>query len=181
MASFIRKVPTASGARAVQIVHKQGRRVLGIEHIGSAHDDAELAVLMEISRQQLHAGQEILDLDVAPRTGSAPARGGGARVAGMRSQLLWNVLEAAYARLGFDAIGDEAFKALMLGRIIEPTSKADTLRVLDEVGVAAPSLRTVFRALARCIERDYRDVLARACLRHSASTTAGRARWSSTT
>lgn len=30
VASFIRKVPTASGARAVQIVHKQGRRVVGI-------------------------------------------------------------------------------------------------------------------------------------------------------
>jgi hypothetical protein len=39
VASFVRKVPTASGARAVQIVHKHGRRVEGIEHIGSAHDD----------------------------------------------------------------------------------------------------------------------------------------------
>jgi len=47
VASFVRKVPTASGARAVQIVHKQGRRVVGIEHIGSAHDDAELAVLRQ--------------------------------------------------------------------------------------------------------------------------------------
>src|SRR5512143_3251406 len=28
---------TASGATAVQIVHKRGRRVLGIDHIGSAH------------------------------------------------------------------------------------------------------------------------------------------------
>ena len=53
MASFIRKVPTASGARAVQIVHKRGRRVVGIEHIGSAHDDAALAMLMEIARQRI--------------------------------------------------------------------------------------------------------------------------------
>nr|WP_268958148.1 hypothetical protein [Occultella glacieicola] len=44
MASFVRKVPTASGARAVQIVHKQGRQVTGIEHIGSAHDEAQLAL-----------------------------------------------------------------------------------------------------------------------------------------
>ena len=46
VASFIRKVRTASGARAVQVVHKQGRQVVGIEHIGSAHDDSQLAVLM---------------------------------------------------------------------------------------------------------------------------------------
>jgi hypothetical protein len=68
----------------------------------------------------------------------------------MRSQLLWNVLAGAYARLGFDAIADEAFSALVLTRIIEPTSKADSLRVLEEIGVTAPALRTVFRALGRC-------------------------------
>ena len=144
MASFIRKVPTASGARAVQIVHKRGRRVVGIEHIGSAHDDAALAVLMEIARQQLHAGQEVLDLGADSPAASSVS---GARVAGTRSRLLWEALEAAYAQLGFDAVGDEAFTALVLGRVIEPTSKADTLRVLADVGVPAPSLRTVFRSL----------------------------------
>lgn len=157
-------------------MHKQGRRVVGIEHIGSAHDDAQLAVLMEIARQQLHVGQEALDLDLAASgTARTTAAAGAARVAGMRSQVLWNVLADAYARLGFGALGDEAFQALVLGRIIEPTSKADTLRVLDDIGVPAPSLRTVFRTLARCIERGYRDTLAKACLAHSAGTTAGQA------
>lgn len=42
---FVRRVKTASGATAVQIVHKRGRRVLSIEHIGSAHTGDELAVL----------------------------------------------------------------------------------------------------------------------------------------
>jgi len=37
----------------------------------------------------------------------------------------------------------------VLARVVEPVSKADTLRVLDEVGVAGPSLRTIFRALGR--------------------------------
>jgi len=176
VASFIRKVSTASGARAVQIVHKRGRRVVGIEHIGSAHDDGQLAVLMELARRQLHAGQEVLDLGTGPPARRAPgASVSGPRVAGTRSQLLWDVLAGAYTRLGFDAVDDEAFQALVLGRVIEPTSKADTLRVLADIGVPAPSLRTVFRALARCIERDYRGTLATACLAHSAGTAAGQA------
>jgi hypothetical protein len=154
----------------VQIVHKRGRRVVGIEHIGSAHDDAALAVLMEIARQQLHAGQEVLDLGADSPAASSVS---GARVAGTRSRLLWEALEAAYARLGFDAVGDEAFKALVLCRVIEPTSKADTLRVLADVGVPAPSLRTVFRSLVRCLERDYRGTLSTACLAHSSTTPAG--------
>lgn len=158
--SFVRKVPTASGARAVQVVHKRGRQVVGIDHIGSAHDDAELASLVEIARQRLHEGQGVLDLgDSASRR---PARSG-ARVVATSSQVLWNVLEDAYGALGFDALEDEAFKALVLARIVEPTSKADTVRVLGELGVASPSLRTIFRCLAHVVELDYRTTLAEAC------------------
>jgi len=43
---FIRKVRTASGAIAVQIVEKNGRTVIGIEHLGSANTDEDLAVLL---------------------------------------------------------------------------------------------------------------------------------------
>ena len=45
----------------------------------------------------------------------------------------------------------------MLARIIEPTSKADSIRVPQEVGVTAPALNTIYRSLRRCQERDYRD------------------------
>jgi hypothetical protein len=156
----------------VQIVHRQGRRVTGIEHIGSARTDAELALLGEIARQRLHEGQQTLEF-LAMTPGDAGA--GGARVVDVRSQLLWQVLQDAYARLGFSAVSDEAFAALVLARIIEATSKADSIRVLAELGLPAPSLRTIFRALSRCVERDYRDTLATACLAYSASTAAGQA------
>ena len=53
----MRRVKTASGATAVQIVHKRGRRVLSIEHIGSAHTDDELAVLLQVAGERRHAGQ----------------------------------------------------------------------------------------------------------------------------
>jgi hypothetical protein len=47
VAGYVRKVKTASGATGVQIVQKRGgvRRI--VEHVGSAHTDAELAVLMQ--------------------------------------------------------------------------------------------------------------------------------------
>jgi hypothetical protein len=111
VASFVRKVPTASGARAVQIVHKRGRRVERIEHVGSTHDGAELALLMEIARQRLHAGQGVLDFPAT--VGQLP----GARIIGMRSRLVWDVLTRVYERLGFGALGDETFKALTLARV----------------------------------------------------------------
>lgn len=53
MSPFLRKVKTASGATAVQIVEKLGRRNLVGEHLGSAHNDAELAGLPTASRDEL--------------------------------------------------------------------------------------------------------------------------------
>ena len=91
-------------------------------------------------------------------------------ITGKRSALLWHVLTSVYARLGFDTVGDAAFQQLVLARIIEPTSKADSLRVLDEIGVPHVSLRTMFRSLARVQERGYRDMVASACFTHAAAS-----------
>lgn len=158
---------TASGATAVQIVHKRGRRVLGIEHIGSAHDEGHLALLLEAARVRLNAEQLELPLDSAAGAGRptwAPV------VTGTASLLVWEALASIYASLGFDQVGDDAFKALVLGRIIEPTSKIDTIRVLGELAVPSPSRATFRRCLQRTIERDYRSVIAHACYAHATRT-----------
>ena len=62
MSPFLRKVKTASGAMAVQIAVKEGRRDKVIEHLGSAHTQAELAALMEIGRRRISPDQLALDL-----------------------------------------------------------------------------------------------------------------------
>jgi hypothetical protein len=168
----VRKVRTASGAVAVQVVTRRGRQVERIEHVGSAHTDAELGLLLAAARERLSPGQDVLDLgdlpvvparmdEVADWTGpelpvqpAKPAAGGrpsvaaGGRVVGTSADLLWAVLTSAYARLGFDVLGDDGFRAMVLARIVEPTSKAEVVRVLDEIGAPAVSLRTLFRSLA---------------------------------
>jgi hypothetical protein len=64
---------------------------------------------------------------------------------------LLDSLEHAYRVLGFEdaADGDEMSAQLVMARIIEPSSKLDSLRVLEEVGAAA-SYRTVTRRLRLC-------------------------------
>ena len=46
----------------MQIVHSSRMGARSIAHIGSAHDNAELAVLKEVARQRLTAGQLSFDL-----------------------------------------------------------------------------------------------------------------------
>jgi len=195
---FVRKVRTSSGAVAVQIVTRRGRQTEQVEHLGPAHTDAELALLLSAARERLSPGQDALDLgglvsvapridDVADWTASrragqgrledavpAASAGGrpvwvnaGGRVVATSSQLLWQVLTDAYAQLGLEVLADEAFRAMVLARIVEPTSKADSLRVLADLG--APALRTLFRSLKRCRDNDYRDRIAKACTAFSAT------------
>ena len=161
MGSFVRRVRTASGATAVQIVHKRGRAVLGIDHIGSAHDDGQLTMLLATARARLHIGQQMLPIEDDGTAGGRPI--GEPVVEGTASLIVWEALAAVYVSLGFDRLADNAFKALVLSRIIEPTSKADTVRVLAELGVPGPSRVTFMRCLKRMIERDYRTVVATAC------------------
>jgi hypothetical protein len=48
--AYVRTVKTASGATAVQIAGSSRRGSRNIEHIGSAHDDAELEALKAAAR-----------------------------------------------------------------------------------------------------------------------------------
>ena len=50
--AYVRTVKTASGAMAVQIVHSSRCGSKDIEHLGSAHDEEELAALKAAARQR---------------------------------------------------------------------------------------------------------------------------------
>ncbi|MGL4743194.1 MAG: IS1634 family transposase [Dermatophilaceae bacterium] len=154
---FLRKVRTASGATAVQIAERAGGRDKVIEHLGSAHTDAELAVLLETGRRKVHAGQDELDLGLGERDR------GGAVVTGQVSRVLVEVIEGAWRRLGFDVVGDAAFFQFVLARVVEPTSKADSVRVLTELGLAAAHRNTFTASLRRCGRRGYREQITAAC------------------
>ncbi|ALG27802.1 hypothetical protein AOZ07_01495 [Glutamicibacter halophytocola] len=59
---------------------------------------------------------------------------------------------------------------MVLARLTEPTSKADTIRVLKDIDAPHPSQRTLFRSLGSCIEKDYRDQLAKAMVVYRSAT-----------
>jgi len=142
--AYVRTVKTASGATAVQIVWSSRRGSRSIEHVGSAHDEAELAALKAGAAERLAAGQAVLDLGVVGPPGSEPLP-----ITSSQMTHLWDGLCVAYRILGFESAtkGDNVFRDLVLARIVEPTSKIDAQRVLSEVGVASASYATVKRRL----------------------------------
>ena len=82
--AFIRKVKTSSGATAVQIAYKEKGLVKKISHIVSAHNEAELQILLEIARKRMQSNQ----MDLFPETQSSLRVG----IRRSFSGLLWNTL-----------------------------------------------------------------------------------------
>ena len=117
MVAYVRTVKIASGATAVQIVWSWRRGSRGIEHLGSAHSEAELEALKAAAAQRLADGQQVLDLGLA----TTGARGGPLEITGSRAGHLWDALCRAYRVLGLDRVlaGDEVLRDLALARIIE--------------------------------------------------------------
>jgi hypothetical protein len=117
-----------------------------------------------LSRQRLAAGQSELDLGL----GAPPETGGPLPITASRMGHLWDALGSVYDALGFAdaAEGDEVFRQLVLARIIEPTSKLDSLRVLTEAGIVPVSYRTLKRRLPAYAADAWRERLAALCAHH---------------
>jgi hypothetical protein len=162
---YVRTVKTSSGATAVQIVYSYHRGSRQIEHIGSAHDDAELELLKAVARQRLAAGQGVLDLG----PGFGGGGGGPLPITSSRMGCLLDALCRAYDVLGLGRAsgGDEVFRELVLARIIEPVSKLDSLRVLEEAGMAPASYATLKRRLPVYARDSWRRKISAACAAHA--------------
>lgn len=78
------------------------------------------------------------------------------------------VIEKAYADLGFGVLEDEALKQMLLAPIVKLSSKEATIGALKRLGVPHVSVRTLYASLARCAQRSYRDRIAAACFAHAA-------------
>lgn len=157
--AFIRKVKTASGATAIQIAHKRYGRISKIEHIGSAHTDEELQLLITLAKQRLIGQQQSLF--------EIPARELEIGLKKSFSGLLLDVLVTQYNRLGFCQLKDEDFAYLCVSRIVEPTSKLDSLRVLSDLGVENISKDRLYRSLARVVKKDYRTTITNICFKQA--------------
>src|SRR5699024_5000599 len=74
MSPRLRKATTGSGATAVQIVRKHRGKVTVLEHLGSAHTEAELTALLTPGDETVadYGQAEKLDLDLGLPTDAAP-------------------------------------------------------------------------------------------------------------
>jgi len=163
--AFIRKVKTASGATAVQIAFKIHGKITRLIHMGSAHNENELQMLLGLAKQKLIGSQRSLFPELDSSTNKTFKIG----LKQSFSELLFKVLIEQYNALGFNNLADEDFANLCVARIVEPTSKLDSLRVLADLGVDKLNKDRLYRCLVRSVEHNYRSKVEEACFKHAST------------
>ncbi len=162
---YVRTVKTASGATAVQIVYSSRRGSRDIEHIGSAHDEAELELLKAAARQRMAAGQGELDLGLEPPGGAAgrcrsPPRGWGT------CWTPWSAATGCWGSRTRPAGTRCSAHWCWPGSSSRPASST-ACGSWRRPGVAPPSYRTVKRRLPGYAQEAWRQRLSAACAAHA--------------
>lgn len=142
--SSIRRVKTASGSTAVQVVEYQERKPVILKHIGSARTPEELSLLEKTARKwrENHTGQRAL---FSPPEISHLTQWDARRFVGVRYGLAYEVCLAVYKRLGYTQLDDPLLRDLCIMRLVEPASKVRSLELLKRYFDVAYSERTLYR------------------------------------
>ena len=149
----IRKVRTASGATAVQVVQNEGKQRSSLKHIGSAHNEDELEMLMaEASKYaEAHCRQPSLFAEAPPSESTLQTALAHSKLVGVTHQYARDTLLACARKCGLGTL-PELYLDLALMRIIEPASKLRTLELLEWYFNVRYARRTLHRMLRKLLE-----------------------------
>jgi len=157
MGKYIHQSKGYKGSTRVRIINKRGREVTGIEHIGVAHNEEELKMYLILAREKLKDERQgelkLFEEEKATEIRQVRAY----------SKYLFDVISGIFDKLKFKEIKDETFKSLTIARIIEPTSKTDSMRVLECLGLKAPTEKEIRCSLGRTVKKEYRKKLSEKC------------------
>ena len=153
----IRKVQTASGATAVQVVQNKGTGRSFLKHIGSAHDEHELELLLDEAKQyvEAHCRQPNLFADTGTDTPSSSSLFKAvldkSSVVGITHQFARNAMLACARKCRLGSL-PELYLDLALMRIIEPTSKLRSMELLELHFKVTYAKRTLYRLFSELLE-----------------------------
>lgn len=151
----IRTVKTASGSTAVQVVEYRKRKPVILKHVGSARTTEEIPLLETQAMRWLENYTKQRSLFPPPSTNSvAPyiTQWDGRQFVGIRYGLAYEVLSAAYDRMGYVVLDDPLLRDLCVMRLVEPTSKVRSLELLARYFGLVYSERTLYRHLPQFVD-----------------------------
>lgn len=144
----LRRVKTASGKTAVQALLKGGHKHRVIHHFGSASTEEEIEELTQIARDWVQRNDPQQPLFHEPENTTFPLVSlQHLEHLASRPQLLYDLLKQAITTFEFDKHIDPLITDMVCMRLIQPTSKMQTLVLLERQLGITYSPRTMARRL----------------------------------
>lgn len=135
----IRKTKTGSGKTAIQVVEYRGGKTLVVKHFGSAANQGEVIKIAQTAREWINRQTnqaELFDCTSPSSTWIETSK-----LIHLRSQplLLYRVLSEKISLVGFDKVINQICHDLVIMRLVEPSSKLQSLALLKEYfGISHP-------------------------------------------
>lgn len=145
----IRTTKTGSSSTAVQVVKYSSGKTIIIKHIGSASDKSELALLKyqaEYFVEKL-TGQQSLFVSSDNQKENKIIQSRYARSVGIKYSLLSQLFHHLFHVFTFNDLGKPLLNDLVMARIINPSSKLQTIIFLKEMFDISYSETDVYREL----------------------------------
>lgn len=167
---FVRTKRNPSGSTSVQVISKSGGRYRVVETIGVARDDREMARLVELGKlcikrrsghrslfpEEEHDNAVVLDFVQTLQNASVRTVG---------PELVFGRL---FDEIGFDAIGEQLFRDIVIARLVYPTSKLKTVDYLYRYRGKTVSVQSIYRFLDR-LRAEYFEQAQEIAYRHTVS------------
>lgn len=147
----VRTTKTKSGKTAVQVVNSTHDKTTVFKHLGSVTTKEEIDRLKHLGEQYIEAEEGVIPL--FPQLSSLDRRRQvlslmeSIVVKSTRHITVYNLLLSWYHHCGFDQLGSGLLRDLSLIRLFEPTSKRQSVSLLDQHFLKQHSLTKVYREL----------------------------------
>jgi transposase len=128
MQYHIRKVKTASKNIAIQIIKYVSRKRVIVKHIGTAHNNDEINILLSTARQWIEEQTKQISLFPQENQYISPEQ---LEYHGFQYTFLYETLYKLQTKLGYTSLDAKILNDLVTIRIIEPASKLRSLKLLE--------------------------------------------------
>jgi transposase len=141
----IRKIKTACGSIAIQVVYYKNRKLIVEKHIGSGKTKLEIESLLQKGKEWIT--EHSLQVDLFEKKPENRVSLTDLKFMGVSYKYAHQILRTVAIKCGLDINEDELLIDFAIMRLIEPASKLRTIKLLDRYFDIVYSERTVYRKI----------------------------------
>lgn len=174
---FVRRKKNRSGTTSVVVVDKHGGKFKELHTVGIGRDEAEIDSLCQRGRNWIKKHLGVMEIDFAEPDIKIQERENAEIVLNNIDGILLNgarlILDKVYDSVGFDKVGDDILRHLVIARLCEPMSKMATADYLKTHFDEDVNLSRIYRYMDK-LYNTQQDVVQRISVEHTFSILGGR-------